>query len=150
MKILHVTSFRNEIDARGLKSMGIGMEGGSDKIRVFSGNTAVVTQLGMTLMDETFDLFSRASCVMTASGDGVSGRLINRDGGEMRVDPEELDPSGCCSEPVILGISSDSLERVDGEMTSGEKYSEECIDPAGEIVAVGGCGAGGGTGIGED
>jgi len=26
-KILHVTSFRNEIAARGLKSMGIGMEG---------------------------------------------------------------------------------------------------------------------------
>ena len=150
MKILHVTSFRNEIDARGLKSMGIGMEGGSDKIRAFSGNTAVVTQLGIALMDETFDLVSRASCVMTASSDGVSGRFVNHDGGEMRMDPEELDPSSCCSEPVVSGISSDSLERVEGEMTSGEKYSDECVDPAGEIVAVAGCGAGGGTGIGED
>src|SRR5882672_3657796 len=86
---------------------------------------------------------------MTASGDGVSGRFVNRDGGEMRVDPKELDPSGCCSEPVVSGMSSDSLERVEGEITSGEKYSDECVDPAGEIVAVAGCGAGGGTGIGE-
>src|SRR5882672_6097778 len=126
------------------------MEGGSDKIRAFSGKTAVVTQLGITLMDETFDLVLRASCVMTASGDGVSGRLINRGGGEMRVDPEELDPSGCCSEPVVSGISSDSLECIEGEITSGEKYSDECVDPAGEIVVVAGCGAGGGTGKGED
>jgi len=56
------------------------MEGGSDKIRAFSGNTAVVTQLGMALMDETFDLVSRASCVMTASGDGCLGGLFRRDG----------------------------------------------------------------------
>src|SRR5882672_8283829 len=126
------------------------MEGGSDKIRAFSGNTAVVIQLGMALIDETSDLVSRASCIMTASGDGVSGRFVRCDGGEMRVDPEELDPSGCSSEPVMSGFSSDLLEHVEGEMTSGEKYSDECVDPAGEIVAVGGCGAGGGTGIGED
>jgi len=43
------------------------------------------------------------------------------------VDPEELDPSGCCSEPVVSGSSSDSLERVDGEITSGEKYSDEWV-----------------------
>src|SRR5882672_7625249 len=109
IKILQVTSFRNETDAQGLKSMGIRMEGGSDKIRAFSGNTVVVTQLGMALIDETFDLVSRASWVMTASGDGVSGRFVSRNGGEMRVDPEELDPSSCCS-----GSSSDSLECVEG------------------------------------
>src|SRR5882672_8744343 len=53
-------------------------------------------------------------------------------------------------EPVGSGWSSDSLELVVGEMTSGEKYSDEWVEPTGEINAVAvGC-VGGGTSNGED
>jgi len=38
---------------------------------------------------------------MIASSDGVSGQFANRDGGEMRMDPKELVPSGWCSERLF-------------------------------------------------